>query len=156
LDSGLFGRCTWAAFLPLALARNLAQIQEALHSGIWGEFNAKCPKAELDDIWGCIAECYVDDPESLPSYADLFDPNLISGYEEGEWPPRPDSYAVAILPEPIMTRFGSYQESIFGVEWAEFSTEDLEKIIAGLEAEGYECVRDDVLIAKTAPDWHLR
>ena len=130
------------AALPHYKAIALNRLNEALQSAeTWGEFREKCDSDSFREIEGSIQ----DNNTLIPGDEETFDPSLIPGYADGDWPECPQMNASEWLPQSVIRLAEQYDSGLNG-ELLEFSLEDEDRLRSALVAEGLAVVRDDELV----------
>jgi len=131
-----------------------------LPSKTWGEFRRRLPRGEFealplwienegtfvyrsggryqftggDDVRRLIEE---SDGQCVIRSSDKFDPELIPGFSDGDWPPFLEPDQDGILPRDFCVTYGTRKYSFVSGSWWEFPLERAREMKADLEARGY-------------------
>lgn len=128
-------------FVPEPMAKELAQVQEALSlAKTWGELRELLPAARLSEVFDLVE---FDTP---PAPSDPFDAGEIPAYCDGDWPEWPARYQLEWLPDDALA-LGSRDVSVLNGDFIEFAPEREEELIEVLGAHGHSIRRDDELVA---------
>ena len=123
-------------FIPRWNAFASAQFMEAIHlAGTWRELKMMLSKSGYR--W--VLE-YMGRPASLD---DDFEPEFM---DDGNFPFFPPEHMRNWMPEDIFNRYVRFMDSFLNGMIPELPPESMTEIVAGLEAQGYTCVRDDKLV----------
>lgn len=141
-------------FVPRAKALQLVGVRLALVSArTWRELRT----CLMEDLYLSLVQKMRYDNADLPDTgmpeADLaFHPEQLPGYEEMQWPDWLGQQAIDWLPTEIQERYGKIIESMHDGDYVELNPGFEVEIVRDLEALGYRCTRDDLLV-KQATDF---
>ena len=125
-------------------ARDLATKYDAIESAKnWRDFR----HAVGVRLWHFCKEHLSENDVVLPRDDDPFDPMIIPGFEDGDWPACPRQCASDWLPASALRLAKRYDTSTGG-ELIEFEVKDVPSLLAVLEAEGFLTIRQDDLAWK--------
>lgn len=128
-------------FVPEPMAKELAQVQEALSSAkTWGELRDVLPVPRLAEIYELME---FDTP---PAPDDAFDAGEIPAYGDGDWPEWPARHQLEWLPDDALA-LGSRDVSVLNGDFIEFAPEREQELVEILSAHGHAIRRDDELVA---------
>jgi hypothetical protein len=162
--------------LPSQRALELAAIHEALRSTTWKEFESRVSaevyeeyreKSGVDELPN-FEEFYSEELKSRPglSQEEAFwqfvalrsdertalpdDP--FPGYDigpicDGDWPGWPEQEMLSWVPADIQERYGNVRCSVLNGDFLQFSA-DAGVVADALRRHGYQCRRDDALVAR--------
>lgn len=160
-------------FVQRKVATDLATIWNALsESKTWGKFKAMVGPRIYQGILdrGQFDGCYslasfqfehpdLPEEESARAYRDLrvggrlpldedpFEMYSINGVADGDWPIWPEQLMIAWNPPEILHEYGRSESSALNGPFATLDESREEEIVAAFKRRGYQCVRDDELIA---------
>ena len=134
-------------FVPRARALQPVGVRMALASArTWGELRT----CLMEDLYLFLVQALRDEeelPEEWMPEADLaFSPEALPGYEEMQWPDWLAQQALEWLPSEIQERYGIVIESTHDGHYLEIAPAGEGGIVRDLEASGYRCTRDGLLV----------
>jgi hypothetical protein len=134
-------------FVPEGEARELAQVHGALSDAeTWGDVKATIPPRH----WQQIVDAYREDDEPPPTDDHSFDRGAVPGLEDGDWPEWPAQEMLRWMPADIRARFGEVATSTLNGDFLVIEAGSETRLVAALEAAGFECRRDDALISRAS------
>lgn len=137
-------------FVLRGSALYLAELCRALRtSRTWGEFRAAAPEGEVESIEWSFQEAEID----RPADSDPFDPKVIGGYEDYDWPPWPMSETLDWMPRDIISTFGSIERTAVSGPYVALPESRESEIVAALRAAGFEVERADELVTEALSAW---
>ncbi|QDV11478.1 hypothetical protein CA51_13420 [Rosistilla oblonga] len=142
VDSCDNGRCLVAIRFGEALAlQTLYHAIEAANT--WQDFRYACGNRN----WHFIRDRFLSIELGAPADEEPFDPLLIPGYADGDWPVCPQSNCFSWLPEPVIA-LGVEHVTSTGNRLLEFDAKSENDLTQSLEANGFLVIREDVLCSK--------
>ena len=134
-----------AVFAPTRQVEDLRQLRRALaESATWGDFRSQAPSQYVAEVHELV--------EEQPSDDDGFDPKVIPGYADADWPEWLQQEMLSWMPDDLTERFGKVGESVFKESALEIEAGVAEDLAGELEKRGFSCTRDDKAIL-TAAGW---
>lgn len=124
----------------LALPDTAETLSATIHAletaSTWAEFQRLMPPAEL----ARVKQAMQDNDERMPSGSTAFDPELVPGFADGDWPAWIASTMLREVPEPVLQAFGQHANSVLNGPMVEFRSEDLPAIKARLAELGWTVI----------------
>ena len=121
-------------FAERSSAERVAQILTALReSTTWGEFRAKLPADEWEDV---LQDCF-DEDDVRPDDA-RFHRDMVPGYADGDYPEWLRSSALEWFPPSLIKKYGGWVDtSVLNGDALELPASKAEAIAADLRALGH-------------------
>lgn len=140
-DSGADG----LVFVLERQAQELRELSHALHAALtWADFWTLIPEVAEEELRENLEWADLE----LPDDATPFDPMLLPGYDDGEYPQYAPAYGSAWMPQEIERRYGVGLESAHSGSWSEYPASHEADVVVELRKLGYTVRRDDALVAE--------
>ncbi len=127
-----------------------AQEQKAFNEArTWGEFRHNAPI-----LYQRALELIGDDDfdaegvSTEPADEVTFDPNVIPGFQDGDFLDFPQQLMLDFVPEAAQKRFGRVVESVLNGPMLLFDADKEEGVVTALTSQGFTCKRDEGLVSE--------
>jgi hypothetical protein len=134
LSSGASGNPLFA--LPQTAETLSATILALETAATWDDFQRLMPPTELARVKHAMRE----NDQRMPSGSKPFDPEVLPGFADGDWPAWIASTMLREVPEPVLQAFGQQGNSVLNGPMVEFRPEDLPAIKARLAELGWTVI----------------
>jgi hypothetical protein len=136
----VYGECSEGLIF---VDRDLAQELAALRRGFatWGEARgALSPRR-----WAEIVEVFAGADEREPADEDTYDLERVPGFADGDWPEWPARLMLKWMPKDVVEKFGRVDDSVLNGQFFSIDPKNEADVVFALEAEGWSCVKDELL-----------
>lgn len=137
---GAIGDIGDGVFLPESHA---VQLRAIIGSRTWGELRAIIGAEAASDIH----ERTEPEDEAEPADEDPYDPEVIPGWGDGDWPDWPQQRMLDWMPADLLDAYADIAETRLNGEYVGIPAHRLDELAQELEARGHPCRRDDALVS---------
>ena len=116
------------------------ELHKALGSQTWGEFRKRMPEDQYAEIIERLYE-YLGEPTEVPSDEDRFDPCLVPGFAEGDYPPWLQQGMEDNLPQEIIVRYGTWKSTVLNGNYLAIPPESEDEVVDSLKMLGFKVER---------------
>ena len=131
-----------AVFGPAVLIKELGTLRMALDSETWGEFRTQVSTERIREIDELIEDVPADDA--------AFTADELPGFADGDWPEWLHQEMLGWMPQDLITRFGTVEDSVLNGRFLSIPDESGEAVAHELELRGWSCLRDDDAVSLAA------
>lgn len=131
----VYKKCENAVFAPRRLAEWVSQIYSAISdSRTWGEFRVAMPADEYARI---MEDQFDREDEPRPSDDSTFEPTVIWGVGDGDYPPFLAQSMDKWIPSHLLQQYATIQQTAVNGDFWEILEEDADKLADDLRALGF-------------------
>lgn len=132
-----------AVFGPAALVKELGALRMAIGSAeTWGKFRTQVSTERMREIVALM--------ENVPADDAAFAADELPGFADGDWPEWLHQEMLGWMPQDLITRFGTVEDSVLNGQFLSLPKEVGETVAHELELRGWSCLRDDDAVSLAA------
>lgn len=147
----ILGESDEGVFVPEGEAKAALALRLALRDAqTWGELRAAVNEERFAEIIErCVLGFDEDENEEpiMPADDDEFYAELISGYEDGDWPDWPAAQMAEWMPSDLAEEYLAEIGTRLNGSYFAVAQDLVDELVAELEDLGHPCRRDDDLVA---------
>jgi hypothetical protein len=129
-------------FIPEPEAKRLAAIYDAISAKTWGEFKRRMPTDDLQEV----ISYFVEDEEEMPSDDAKFEPDLLPGFCDGDWPDWTEQRMLEWVPRSIIQKYATMMTTAINESYPVLDVSRKDEIVAAIQNARFECREDQELV----------